>query len=86
MVRIDMAAMVLSSLLAGQVMTSFGTGWGCAFIGFWYIGSFIIEYYMLSAVYRSCPELAVKGYHSEGKWCLDQSPDSLLPHVFFRHR
>lgn len=60
MVRIDMTAYVLSPLLAGQVMWSFGTGWGCAFIAFWNIGSFAVEYYTLWAIYQACPALAVK--------------------------
>lgn len=75
MVRIDMTAMVLSPLLAGQVMTSFNTGWGCAFIGFWNIISFVIEYYMLWAVYKSCPALAVKAQRQQPNTAPEGHPE-----------
>uniref|UniRef100_A0A914VPH1 Solute carrier family 40 member n=1 Tax=Plectus sambesii TaxID=2011161 RepID=A0A914VPH1_9BILA len=67
MLRIDLTAMILSPLIAGQLMTSISVVAGCLFIAVWNICSWGVEFWLLNTVYRSVPALAVK-----------QSPDQAL--------
>uniref|UniRef100_A0A914WA28 Solute carrier family 40 member n=1 Tax=Plectus sambesii TaxID=2011161 RepID=A0A914WA28_9BILA len=70
MLRIDLTAMILSPLIAGQLMTSVSVVAGCLFITAWNICSWGVEYWLLNSVYRSAPVLAVK-----------QSPDQALAFI-----
>jgi len=67
MARLDLTSMILSPLIAGQIMTSFGRVTGCAYIASWNVGSFVLEYFALRSLYKSCPMLAVKGIDEKEK-------------------
>lgn len=60
MVRLDLTSMILSPLIAGQIMTSFGRLYGCIYIALWNVVSFFFEYFALRSLYTSCPTLALK--------------------------
>lgn len=57
LLRIDLTAMIISPLVAGQIMTSISLAAGCFFIAVWNVCSYAIEFFLLLAVYRSVPGL-----------------------------
>uniref|UniRef100_A0A915K8Q4 Solute carrier family 40 member n=1 Tax=Romanomermis culicivorax TaxID=13658 RepID=A0A915K8Q4_ROMCU len=77
MVRLDLTSMILSPLIAGQIMTSFGQAAGCLYIALWNLLSFIVEYFVLRSIYYSCPALAKKSVKLKSKNADKQE----MPHV-----
>lgn len=66
LLRIDQTTMIVSPLLAGQLMTSFGISAGLYAIIGWNLCSFAVEYFLLIAIYRSVPMLAQKSAIRQG--------------------
>uniref|UniRef100_A0A914V179 Solute carrier family 40 member n=1 Tax=Plectus sambesii TaxID=2011161 RepID=A0A914V179_9BILA len=60
MLRIDLTTMILSPLIAGQLMTSISIVAGCLFITVWNLCSWGIEFWLLNVVYAAVPALSVK--------------------------
>jgi hypothetical protein len=60
LLRIDLAAMVLSPLKAGLLMEMVSVSAGCLFIAIWTVCSWGVEFWLLGVVFHSVPALAVK--------------------------
>lgn len=59
--RINLLAMIVSPVVAGQVMTSLDVMAGCLLMCAWNLCSFFVEWGLLMAVLKQCPELQNKG-------------------------
>uniref|UniRef100_A0A914VF87 Solute carrier family 40 member n=1 Tax=Plectus sambesii TaxID=2011161 RepID=A0A914VF87_9BILA len=60
LLRIELAATILSPLKAGLLMTQVSVSAGCLLIAIWTVCSWGVEFWLLNVVYRSVPALAVK--------------------------
>lgn len=63
LVRIDQTSMIVSPIIAGQLMTSIDLSAGCLFIAGWNVCSFGLELYLLWLIYAKNPGLSHKRHH-----------------------
>ena len=88
MLRIDLTAMILSPLIAGQLMTSINVAAGSLFITAWNLCSWGIEFWLLNVVYAAVPALSVKPKQEDqalGNQHLFYFSNQLWIHVVFSY-
>ncbi len=59
LLRINLTCMIVSPIVAGQLMTSFGMTTGLAFIAAWNLVSYVAEYWLLWIVYNAVGDLSL---------------------------